>query len=79
MNAGDTGDFISKRNAGDTGDFISKRNASAICRVFVALAWQTQHAFCEGRPEDACAIARIIGQLQYQIFDSECIGELEVQ
>jgi hypothetical protein len=59
-------------------DCISKQNASVICRVFMKLDNQVSIAFCEGRDADAKTLSRLIGALEYRIFDTACIGELEV-
>ena len=60
-------------------DCISKQHASAICRVFMKLENQVSIAFREGRDADAKALCRLIGALEYRIFDTACIGELEVR
>ncbi len=53
---------------------ISPADALVMARVLVAIERKIALAWRENRPEDACSMARLIGQLQIRFFGWETYG-----
>ncbi len=53
---------------------ISLADALVMARVLVAIERKTAVAWEENRPQDACSMARLVGQLHIRFFGWETYG-----
>lgn len=58
-------------------EMISMRDAATITRVFVRIQEQIEYATLRGTSEDALALCRIMGRLQYRVFGEACFQSKE--
>lgn len=56
---------------------ISKRDAAIIVRIFGRLEIVAERLYLEGRTDDAHAVWRILGAVQYQLFEVTCCSDME--